>query len=134
MKQFTPEQKHSILLEYTPYSRHHSFSSLAVRHSVPGGKQTVHNWYQRWDGTIESLQRKPVSGRPRILTPAEVTRHVRLPIQRANRSFTRIHYPQIHRLAMERTGKSPRDFGTSFQPVDVFDCIHENIRQLAPDF
>src|SRR5271156_2302983 len=75
MKHFTPEQKHEILMEYQPYSRTHSFSSLALRHSVHDGGRTVRNWYQRWDGTVASLQQTEGAGRPNILTPTEAAQY-----------------------------------------------------------
>ena len=76
MKHFTPEQKHEILIEYQPYSRTHSFASLALRHGVHGGGRTVQNWYQRWDGTVGSLQQREGAGRPNILTPTEVQHNI----------------------------------------------------------
>lgn len=105
MKQFTPAQKHSILLEYSPRSPSQSFSALATRHGVVGGKQTVQQWHSRWNGTAASLQHKKVIGRPRILTPAEVKRHIRTPIQKANRSYTPIHYTQLQSRVEQKTGK-----------------------------
>src|ERR1700741_401282 len=85
MKHFTPEQKHEILIEYQRYSRTHSFSSFALRHSVHGGERTVRNWYQRWDGTVASLQQRKGAGRPNILTPTEAQHNIQKPIRRSNR-------------------------------------------------
>jgi hypothetical protein len=101
MKHFTPQHKHSILLEYIPYSRTHGFQSLANRHGVAGGKHTLLEWYSRWDGTAASLEEKRSPGRPRILTTQEVQRHVATRIRAANRSSKRIHYTDIHQ-AVER--------------------------------
>src|SRR5665648_32562 len=83
MKQFTPEQKHEILLEYSPRSTTHSLVALAQGHAVKGGRRTIENWLARWDGSAASLQRKQVSGRPRSLTPEEVQRHITAPIAQA---------------------------------------------------
>lgn len=88
MKQFTPEQKHEILLEYQPFSSTHSFSALALRHNVSGGMSTVKKWFDQWNGTIISLQRKKGGGRPRILTPTQVKRHIQPRIRSKNRSHT----------------------------------------------
>ena len=105
MKQFTPEQKHSILLEYTPYSPTHSFSALAARHGVVGGWHTISRWHSRWNRTVASLQPMKKTGRPRALTAAEVRRHIRAPIQKANRSYTAIHYSQLQPQVQQKTGK-----------------------------
>jgi transposase len=105
MKQFPPEQKHSILLEYTPRSTTHSFAALAARHGVAGGGNTLQLWHQRWDGTVASLQHKPVSGRPRVLSRREVQQHVRTPILRANRAHKAVHYPALLAPLQQKTGK-----------------------------
>lgn len=95
MKQLTPEQKHSILLEYSPRSPTHSFSALAARHGLGNAKSTVKSWYDRWDGTIESLQHKKGAGRPCALSAAQVARYILRPIRRANQQHRVIHYPQL---------------------------------------
>ena len=106
MKQFTAAQKHEILLEYRSYSTTHSFSALASHHVVDGGKRTVQRWYQQWNGTISSLHRKKVSGRPRILTHAQVKRHIQPRIRAKNRSHTPIVYPDLLSPIVAATGKS----------------------------
>jgi hypothetical protein len=105
MSQLNSTTKHHILLEYTPYSRTHSFAALAAAHGVPGGKKTVERWYKQWDGTARSLERRPVSGRPRVLSRAEVSRHVRAPILAANRAHKPIHYTQLLPKVQEKTRK-----------------------------
>ena len=105
MKQFPPEQKHSILLEYTPHSRTHSFAALAARHGVAGGEQTVRRWHTQWDGTAASLQRKEGAGRPRVLSGREVQQHVRAPILRANRAHKAVHYSALLSSVQQKTGK-----------------------------
>jgi len=105
MKQFTPEQKHEILLEYSPRSTTHSLVALAQRHAVKGGRRTIGNWLARWDGTAASLQRQPVSGRPRSLTPEEVQRYVITPIRRKNRAHVPILYSELQPAVAEQTGK-----------------------------
>jgi hypothetical protein len=105
MKQFTPEQKHEILLDYSPRSTTHNFVALASRHAVAGGGRTIQNWFARWDGTAASLQRKRVSGRPRSLTAEEVQRHIVAPIRRKNRAHVPILYSELQLAVEERTGK-----------------------------
>jgi transposase-like protein len=106
MKHFTPEQKHEILMEYQRYSRTHSFSSLALRHSVHDGERTVRNWYQRWDGTVASLQQRKGAGRPNILTPTEVQHNIQQPIRRSNRLAQQVKYTKIAEQVRQNTGKS----------------------------
>jgi transposase len=109
MKDFTPEQKHEILMEYQPYSRTHSFAALASRHDVNGGGRTVQNWYKRWEGIIASLQHRTGAGRPRILTPEEVEHNIEQPIREANRRAQQVRYSQIAEHVREDTGKSVSD-------------------------
>jgi transposase len=109
MKQFTPEQKHEILLDYTPHSASHSFAALAARHAVAGGRDVVRRWHDRWDGTAVSLQHKAVSGRPHALTLTEVTRHIVPPIRRANRAARSVRYTSVAEQVRQKTGKAVSD-------------------------
>lgn len=106
MKHFTPQQKHEILLEYQPNSRAHSFAALAARHHVSGGKEVVRRWYHQWDHTVKSLNEKHRSGRPRILTKAEVQHHIAIPIRSNNRSHKPIHYNKLQPVVTAKIGKN----------------------------
>jgi hypothetical protein len=106
MKQFTPEAKHAILLEYSPHTVDHSFAALAVRHGVAGGRDVVRRWHDRWNGTSQSLQHSRGAGRPRVLSVREVQQHVRAPILRANRAHVSLHYPSVAQSVCEKIGKS----------------------------
>jgi transposase len=105
MKQFTPEQKHEILLEYSPRTTTHNFAALAHRHAVAGGGRTIQNWFARWDGSAASLQHAKGAGRPRSLTTEEVQRHITAPIRRKNRAHVPIHYSELQPALQQRTGK-----------------------------
>jgi hypothetical protein len=98
--------KHHILLEYTPRSSTHNFAALACRHAVKGGEEVVRRWHQRWNGTPESLEEQPRSGRPPILTQAEISRHIRAPILAANRAARPIHYRKTDRTSNNSTDGS----------------------------
>ena len=116
MRHFSADCKHNILSEYVRYSRTHGFEALALRHSVPGGAQVIAQWYQRWNGTVDSLKENPWRGRPRLLTRAEVSRHVRPRILAANRNNRAISYTQMLPAVRRATGKSIsirtlRDYG-----------------------
>jgi transposase len=97
--------KHHILLDYSPHSRNHSLATLAARHGIAGGKGTLSRWLARWDGTPRSLEEKKRSGRPRKLSKAEVSRHVRAPILAANRAHHAVSYPQLLSSVKAKTGK-----------------------------
>jgi transposase len=105
MPAFPPQLKHHILQQYQRNVRSRSFAALARLYGVRGGKQTVQKWYSQWDGTPRSLESKPRSGRPRLLSAEEVNRHIRAPILSANRSHRAVHYPDIHVGVQRKTSK-----------------------------
>jgi hypothetical protein len=107
MPHLNAETKHHILLEYAPHDTSRSFAALAARHAVAGGSGTVARWYQRWDGTPASLEEKARTGRPRALSKAEVSRHVRAPILAAKRAHRAIHYTELLPRVQAATGKRP---------------------------
>ena len=65
---FTAQLKHTILSLYRAGSRDASFRALARRFAVEGGGQTIQKWHQQWDGTPQSLETRPRTGRPRVLS------------------------------------------------------------------
>ena len=105
MREYTPQHKHKILTHYRAGVRECEFTALARRFAVAGGAKTIRRWHDRWNGTIASLQDKPRSGRPRILSRAEVSRHVRAPILAANRAHRAVHYTDLLPRVQEKTGK-----------------------------
>ena len=105
MPHLTPSAKHHILLEYSPRSATRSFAALARRHAVKGGARTVQRWHQRWDRTARSLEHKSGAGRPRVLSSAQVSLHVRAPILAANRAHRAVHYTDLLESVKEKTGK-----------------------------
>lgn len=105
MSQLNADTKHHILLEYAADDRARSFAALAERHAVKGGARVVRRWHQRWNGTPASLQHKKGAGRPRILSKAQVTRLVRVPVLAANRAHRAVHYTQLLPAVRKKTGK-----------------------------
>ncbi|MDR3390352.1 MAG: hypothetical protein P4L77_01340, partial [Sulfuriferula sp.] len=99
------EAKHHILLEYAPHDDNRSFAALARRHAVKGGREVVREWHRRWDGSAASLERKAGTGKARVLSRAEVSRHVRAPILAANRAHRAIHYTDVLPRIRAATGK-----------------------------
>lgn len=105
MSSFTPQLKHHILTQYSSHSRDRSFSALARLYAVPGGKQTVQQWHRRWKGTVESLENKQRSGRPRALTSRQVNDCIRTPIKNKRRAHVAVHYPDLLSAVRRKTGK-----------------------------
>jgi hypothetical protein len=105
MPQLSAETKHHILLEYSPYSRSHSFAALAAKHRVEGGWRTVQRWHAQWNGSPASLQHRKGAGRPRLLSRAEISRHIRAPLLASNRSHKPVHYTELLPKVQQKTGK-----------------------------
>ena len=105
MQTYTPQHKHDILSHYRVGSRDASFRALARRFAVQGGDAVILRWYQRWDGTPQSLEHKRGAGRPRSLSKKEVQQHVRTPILRANRAHKAVHYPAVAEAVRQKTGR-----------------------------
>lgn len=106
-KHFTPDQKHLILTQYSPQQHGHGFASLASRFGVAGGAKLISNWYHRWNGTAASLLEKKKIGRPRILKKSEVTRYIKQPVVRKNRSHTAVHYTDLVQRVHQNSGRQP---------------------------
>lgn len=104
MPHLSAEAKHHILLEYSPHDTTRSFAALARRHAVKGGERLLRLWHSRWNGTPASLQERSRSGRPRLLSRAQVARHIATPIRAANRAHRAIHYTDLLPRVREATG------------------------------
>jgi hypothetical protein len=104
MKQLTPQQKHSILIHYQSRSAGQSADTIARLHGVKGGRATLLNWWRRWDGTPQSLERRAGSGRPRVLTPQQVRRHIAAPIRNSNRAGRVVRYTKLLPQVLAATG------------------------------
>ncbi len=109
MSHLSAEAKHEILLDYVPRTVTRSFTALALRHAVKGGRETLRQWYARWDGTAASLQRKAGTGKARILSRGQVQQYVRAPILRANRAHRSIHYSTVAEQVRGSTGVNVSD-------------------------
>jgi hypothetical protein len=95
MLHLSPETKHHILLEYAPGVRGCGFKALAARHQIKGGASLLSAWHHRWNGTPQSLEERPRSGRPRVLSSAQVRRHIAAPMRNANRAARAVSYPPL---------------------------------------
>lgn len=124
MKLSPPELKQFILTKYQRNCRGHGFDSLAQQYGIAGGGRTIKDWYDRWDGTVESLKRKPGAGRPRLLSEEEVTQHITTPVRKKNRRSHPVHYTDILRPLQENTGKK-----VSIQTVRRYGKENAEIKQ-----
>src|SRR5271156_3480575 len=104
MPHLSAEAKHHILLEYDPYNRYRSFTALAHKHNVAGGRETVERWFHRWDRIPSSLEECPRTGRPRVLSVDDVHELVAPIIRRANQENRVIDYAQVADELKEDTG------------------------------
>ncbi len=104
MPHLSADVKHHILLEYSPHDTARSFAALARRHAVKGGERVVRRWHARWDGSPASLERRPGTGRARVLSRAQVQRHIATPIRAANRAHRAIHSPDLLPRVRAATG------------------------------
>jgi len=84
-----------MILEYRAGDVSRSFAALARRHGVKGGKKTVQRWYQQWNGSAGSLQRKAGTGKRPLLSTEQVKRHIATPIRHANRAHRSISYASL---------------------------------------
>lgn len=105
MKQLTAQQKHDILVHCESRRPGESEVDVARLHGTTISARTIARWRKRWDRTPSSLEHAPVSGRPHILTPSEISRHVRAPILAANRAHRAISYTKLLPEVQRKTGK-----------------------------
>lgn len=105
MKQLTAQQKHDILVHCQTRRAGQTEMAVAALYGASVTARTIWNWRRRWNGTPRSLEHKPGAGRPRMLTPAEVSRHVRAPVLAANRAHRVVSYTTLLPSVREKTGK-----------------------------
>jgi transposase len=106
MKQLTAQQKHDILVHCESRRADQTECDVAALHGATVDRATIWRWRSRWDQTPQSLERAPTPGRPRTLTPAEVSRHVRAPILAANRAHRAVSYTKLLPEVCRKTGKA----------------------------
>lgn len=104
-EQFTPHEKQMILGQYRSYSHDSGYQRLAERFCVNGGRKTIERWAHRYDGTLDSLERKQGSGGHSLLNPQDVVKYVDEPLRQANQSHVRVHYPELVKNFEAETGK-----------------------------
>lgn len=105
MPHLTPFEKHIILKSYTNHPTHATLSSIARDFCISGGASTIKKWLNQWNGTVQSLQRKSGSGRPKLLTSTQVKDYITQPIRNKNRSYKTVHYTELQSSIQHKTGK-----------------------------
>ena len=96
MVKYSPNFKHNILTLYQPNVYNKGFKSLSTQFKIQGGAQTIKNWYDRWDGTEQSLNRHPTTGRKPILNTTQIRQFIKTPIRKKNQTHKPIHYQTIY--------------------------------------
>jgi hypothetical protein len=124
MTNYPPQVKHRILTQYQPHCRGKGFKALAQQHGIQGGGRTIKYWYDRWDGTVASLERQPAgAGRPRILSSEEIKQHIGAQVKKKNRLPEPAHYTQLIYSVKEKTGKQ-----VSLRTIQRYGKEEESIR------
>jgi len=106
MVKYTSAFKDRVLRQYCVGVRGHTFADLARVNGIKGGESVVRKWYHRWKGNALSLQRKAVSGRPRVLTPSQVVRYILRPIESRNQKHQPVHYTELKGPVEKAVGHS----------------------------
>ena len=89
---YTSQFKHKVLEEYRPGIFGYGFKSLAKRFKIQGGHKLIMNWYDQWDGTVESLNQNRKGGRPRTMTQEEVKKHILQFVESMNIKRVHVNY------------------------------------------
>ena|ERR1044071_6332814 len=98
------ERKQEILKKYRPKVRGKGFKSLAKQYEIKGGPKTIRKWYQKWDGTKESLKKESGGDRRSILSEKEKKTLISGFInKRAKKDAA--DYREVHENIESKTGK-----------------------------
>lgn len=105
MSRYPTPFKHRISTQYQPNCHGYGFKALAKQYGIRGGGPTIKYWYDHWDGTAGSLEPKPSTGRPSILSSREIKQYIGTLIKRKNRTPEAVHYTELIDTLHEKTGK-----------------------------
>ena len=98
------DKKQEILQEYQPKVRGKGFKSLGKRYKIKGGHKTIRKWYQKWDGTKESLKKESGGDRRSILSEKEKKTLISGFVnKRAKKDAA--DYREVHENIESKTGK-----------------------------
>jgi len=93
--------KQRVVNYYMQHQPNISFGRVATIFNLKGGESTVRRWYNQ----RHSLDTKPRSGRPSILSIEEINTHIKKKIVEKNRLSEPIHYTQLLPMVKHVTNK-----------------------------
>jgi transposase len=102
---YSTDYKLRVVRHYIDHLPNTSYSAVATLFGIRGGKGTVQRWHHQYDGSSSSLESKPRSGRPPILTRRQIKKYILDPVIEANREPHPIHYDQIQSQIASHTNK-----------------------------
>jgi hypothetical protein len=82
---YTAEFKQFVLEQYRAHVYGSGFEALAGHFNIAGGGKLVWEWYQRWDGSVESLVARHAGGKRPLLEAAQQEQHVAKFVTDSNR-------------------------------------------------
>ncbi|CAF1027512.1 unnamed protein product [Rotaria sp. Silwood1] len=95
--------KQRVIEYYLQNQPNLSFRFVAKFFHIHGDHATVKRWFDRYDGTILSLQQQMRSGRPQILNQEEIDQFITRVICSHNRMSRSIKYSKIMDLIHQKT-------------------------------
>jgi transposase len=102
-KSYDSNYKQAVLEYYQNNKSTESFASVAKKFNIQSGKKTVFRWYQRWNGTAQSLKQRARSGRPRVLNKSQVYHTIATPINESHKHARPIHYTDLIQSVQQKT-------------------------------
>lgn len=107
MGKYSPIFKHNILTQYASQQHKKGFHSLASQYKIQGGASTIKRCYDKWNGTIKSLERRIGSGRKSLLNEQQVKQYIsNTNSKEKSNTHTKIHYPTIQKSIQSKLNKT----------------------------
>jgi transposase len=100
---YDPLFKQLVVEYYLQDQPNVSFQFVGKIFQINGGHVTLKQWFDRYDGTIVSLQQRYRSGRPRILSKRQVNQLVTKIVYSHNRLSRPINYKKITNSIRQKT-------------------------------
>lgn len=97
--------KQSVLEEYKRGTKGHGFKALAKRFKVAGGPRVIARWFDKWDGTAESLMPMPKGSRSAVLTSGEVKEHITGFVSQQQAQGETVDWFDVQHNVEEQTGR-----------------------------
>lgn len=104
---YSSEYKMRVVEYYIVHHSGESFRSTARHFNIGGGHSLVKTWFDKYDGTLQSLESKRSPGRPRLLTHQQVVATVVQPIEEKNEAMQAVRYNEVLPLVRSETGADP---------------------------